>query len=126
MVFTARQSTDSDRTGARVTAPRKALRQPSWTVRAAAPICSVSSYESSATNRTMSGINSPGRFTQPEDIGALAVFLCGEGAATVTGAALEISPRSICVHGDTPGAVALATAVRTALERAGVALTPFA
>jgi 3-hydroxybutyrate dehydrogenase len=30
------------------------------------------------------------RFSTPEQIGALAVFLCGEGAATVTGAALSI------------------------------------
>jgi len=30
------------------------------------------------------------RFTSPEQIGALAVFLCGEGAATITGAALSI------------------------------------
>jgi 3-hydroxybutyrate dehydrogenase len=30
------------------------------------------------------------RFTTPEQIGALTVFLCGEGAATVTGAALSI------------------------------------
>ncbi|HKD88616.1 MAG TPA: LamB/YcsF family protein [Streptosporangiaceae bacterium] len=45
---------------------------------------------------------------------------------TVSGAALEISARSICVHGDTPGAVALASAVRTALEQAGVTLTSFA
>lgn len=32
---------------------------------------------------------------------------------------------SICLHGDTPGAVALATAVRAALLDAGVALRPF-
>jgi len=32
----------------------------------------------------------------------------------------------VCVHGDTPGAVALATAVREALERAGVKVAPFA
>jgi UPF0271 protein len=32
---------------------------------------------------------------------------------------------SICLHGDTPGALALATAVRTALLQAGVALRPF-
>ena len=30
------------------------------------------------------------RFTTPEQIGSLAVFLCGEDAATVTGAALSI------------------------------------
>lgn len=34
--------------------------------------------------------------------------------------------RSVCVHGDTPGAVALATAVREALGRAGVTVAPFA
>jgi 3-hydroxybutyrate dehydrogenase len=30
------------------------------------------------------------RFTSPEQIGALAVFLCGDDAATITGAALSI------------------------------------
>ena len=30
------------------------------------------------------------QFTTPQQIGALAVFLCGEGAATMTGAALSI------------------------------------
>jgi UPF0271 protein len=34
--------------------------------------------------------------------------------------------RSLCVHGDTPGAVGLARAVRSALEEAGVRLAPFA
>jgi 5-oxoprolinase (ATP-hydrolysing) subunit A len=34
--------------------------------------------------------------------------------------------RSFCVHGDTPGAVALAGAVRGALERAGAKVAPFA
>jgi UPF0271 protein len=38
---------------------------------------------------------------------------------------LASSVDSLCVHGDTPGAVALARAVRTALEEAGVALAPF-
>jgi UPF0271 protein len=33
---------------------------------------------------------------------------------------------SICVHGDTPGAVALARRVRDALERAGASVAPFA
>jgi UPF0271 protein len=45
---------------------------------------------------------------------------------TVSGAALEVSPRSICLHGDTPGAVELAAAVRAALEQAGVTLASFA
>jgi 5-oxoprolinase (ATP-hydrolysing) subunit A len=34
--------------------------------------------------------------------------------------------RSVCVHGDTPGAVTLARAVREALERAGLHVAPFA
>jgi UPF0271 protein len=33
--------------------------------------------------------------------------------------------RSICVHGDTAGAVTLARAVREALEQAGVLVAPF-
>ena len=65
--------------------------------------------------------------TDPEIVAARAVDMVVRGTVpTVSGAALEISARSICVHGDTPGAVALASAVRTALEQAGVTLTSFA
>lgn len=65
--------------------------------------------------------------TDPETVAARAVAMVVHGTVpTVSGAALEISPRSICVHGDTPGAVALASAVRSALERAGVTLASFA
>jgi UPF0271 protein len=32
----------------------------------------------------------------------------------------------VCLHGDTPGAVSLAQAVRSALEKAGVRLASFA
>ncbi|XRQ12826.1 LamB/YcsF family protein [Actinomadura welshii] len=42
------------------------------------------------------------------------------------GTEVPLRARSICVHGDTPGAVALARAVRSALTEAGVALEPFA
>lgn len=42
------------------------------------------------------------------------------------GTRVRVSARSICVHGDTPGAVALAAAVRAALLDAGVELAPFA
>jgi UPF0271 protein len=37
-----------------------------------------------------------------------------------------LKPQSICVHGDTPGAVNIARQVREALTAAGVGLTPFA
>ena len=41
------------------------------------------------------------------------------GATTIDGAEIELVADSICVHGDTPGAVAIATAVRNALEGGG-------
>lgn len=44
----------------------------------------------------------------------------------VQGGDLRISPGSICVHGDTPGAVGIARSVRDALAGAGITLTPFA
>ncbi|HEX4702431.1 MAG TPA: 5-oxoprolinase subunit PxpA [Pseudonocardiaceae bacterium] len=43
----------------------------------------------------------------------------------VDGTVLPSSARSLCLHGDTPGAVQHATAVRAALEAAGVPITPF-
>jgi UPF0271 protein len=43
-----------------------------------------------------------------------------------SGGSLQLAPDSICVHGDTPGAVEIAQQVRKALEGAGVTLTPFA
>ena len=45
---------------------------------------------------------------------------------SVDGQRVSVKARSLCVHGDTPGAVALARAVRNALERAGVELRAFA
>jgi UPF0271 protein len=51
-------------------------------------------------------------------------------AESVAAHAVELAQsatvRSICVHGDTPGAVELAKAVRTALDNAGVTIKAFA
>ena len=44
----------------------------------------------------------------------------------VDGSEVRVEARSICVHGDTPGAVEIARAVRFRLEEAGVPLGPFA
>ncbi|GAB2555443.1 LamB/YcsF family protein [Kribbella endophytica] len=44
----------------------------------------------------------------------------------VKGGELQLQPGSICLHGDTPGAVQIAQRVRKALSEAGVDLTPFA
>jgi UPF0271 protein len=43
-----------------------------------------------------------------------------------TGRRLPIVADTVCVHGDTPSAVAMARAVRTALEAAGIAVAPLA
>ncbi|MBA3604661.1 MAG: LamB/YcsF family protein [Acidimicrobiia bacterium] len=44
---------------------------------------------------------------------------------TIDGDTIAVDARSICLHGDTPGAVMLAHAVCKALEAAGVDLHPF-
>ncbi len=44
----------------------------------------------------------------------------------VDGTVITVAAESICVHGDTPGAVALARAVADALTTAGVRIAPFA
>jgi UPF0271 protein len=49
------------------------------------------------------------------------------GRVTATdGAILAMPVHSLCLHGDTPGAVELATTVRAALEGDGIELGPFA
>jgi 5-oxoprolinase (ATP-hydrolysing) subunit A len=42
----------------------------------------------------------------------------------ISGEAVHVEADTLCLHGDTPGAVALASALRAALERAGVELSP--
>jgi 5-oxoprolinase (ATP-hydrolysing) subunit A len=47
-------------------------------------------------------------------------------AVDVAGGTVALRPASICVHGDTPGAVDIARRVRAALVDAGVTIAPFA
>jgi UPF0271 protein len=56
---------------------------------------------------------------------AVRMAVHGEVVA-VDGRRVPLAVESVCVHGDTPGAVDLARAVRTALEAAGLELAPFA
>ena len=56
-----------------------------------------------------------------------AAAMVADGAiVTMSGKLVAVGIGSICVHGDTPGAVAMARAVRAALEAAGISLRPFA
>ncbi len=64
------------------------------------------------------------------DVGRIAeraVRLATKGEVeAVDGTVLRIKPDSLCIHGDTPGSIATAAAVRAALEGAGVELESFA
>jgi UPF0271 protein len=65
--------------------------------------------------------------TDPDTVARRAVAIATERRVTaVDGTAVEVHARSICIHGDTPGAVALAQAVRAGLEMASVGIHPFA
>ncbi|MEU7994603.1 5-oxoprolinase subunit PxpA [Micromonospora sp. NPDC049060] len=65
--------------------------------------------------------------TDPEEVAARAVRMATERTVVaVDGSVVPCPVESICLHGDTPGAVRCAELVRAALIDAGVALTPFA
>jgi UPF0271 protein len=65
--------------------------------------------------------------TDPAEVVRRSVAMATTGqVAAVDGAVVPIEARSLCVHGDTPGAVQLASQVRTGLLDAGVSLVSFA
>ncbi|MCX7780895.1 MAG: LamB/YcsF family protein [Negativicutes bacterium] len=45
---------------------------------------------------------------------------------TINGSEIELKAQTICVHGDTPGAVDMIKALRQRLEQAGIEIRPFA
>ncbi len=62
----------------------------------------------------------------PEEVAARVARLVMQGVVHAhDGSVVAVPARSVCVHGDTPGAVAIARAVRAALEQASVTLAPF-
>jgi len=64
--------------------------------------------------------------TDPAMVAMQAVRLATEQeVVAIDGTVVAVRARSICIHGDTPGAVRLAQAVRAALEVAGVSIHPF-
>lgn len=67
----------------------------------------------------------PGSLITDADAAAAQAVGVTQGAVTaVDGSRLELRAESICCHGDTPGAVEIAAAVRRALEAAGVVVSP--
>jgi UPF0271 protein len=65
--------------------------------------------------------------TDPAAVGNRAVRLAKDHEIEAAdGATLSLAPTTLCLHGDTPGAAALARVVRGALEAAGLAVEAFA
>jgi UPF0271 protein len=65
--------------------------------------------------------------TDADEVVARAVRMARDGeVVAVDGSVLDMPVQSLCVHGDTPGAVELARLVRAALVDAGLTPTPFA
>ena len=56
-----------------------------------------------------------------DEVAERSVRMVTEGLATaITGEVIEVEAESLCIHGDTPGAVQMAAAVKRGLEDAGV------
>ena len=60
--------------------------------------------------------------TDPDEAATQALAIARGEVTAADGATLSMRAESICCHGDTPGAVAIAAAVRTGLEAAGVTI----
>jgi UPF0271 protein len=62
-----------------------------------------------------------------EDVVEHVLRLAGDGVVrAIDGSLVPVHAESICLHGDTPGAVAMAAAVRAALVDAGIRIESFA
>ena len=65
--------------------------------------------------------------SDPAEVGRRVVQMVTEGRVTaIDGSVVPVSADSVCVHGDSPGAVAMAEQVRSALADAGVSVEAFA
>jgi len=65
------------------------------------------------------------RALDPQEVAQKCLRACSEGKVrTVEGADISIEFESICFHSDTPGALAIGTAVRETLLEAGVTIAP--
>lgn len=63
--------------------------------------------------------------TDPAVAAAQAVAIARDGTVSTGGVVLRLEADTICVHGDTPNAPAIALAVRAALEEAGITVAAF-
>jgi len=73
-------------------------------------------------NGSLAPRGTPGAvITEVEDVVRRAVGMArGQAVTCVDGSSVSVRADTICIHGDTPGAAALARAVRSALTAAGI------
>ncbi|MGI8418110.1 MAG: LamB/YcsF family protein, partial [Nakamurella sp.] len=65
--------------------------------------------------------------SDPAAVAARMVAMATTGSiSAIDGTEIEVRAESVCTHGDSPGAVAMALAVRDALQDAGLTIAPFA
>jgi UPF0271 protein len=91
--------------------------------------CHAEAYADRAYNAdgTLVSRRDPGALLDdPAVVAERVVRMVTQGRLTaVDGTELEIEPDSVCIHGDSPGAVAMARQVRAALAGAGVGIEAF-
>ena len=102
--------------------------------RGGGPPCRWPTKASSSNSRGMSpaiGIDSfmgskPGSVIHDiEEVVENSLKMVTEGKAkAITGDEIEVQADSLCLHGDTPGAVDMAKSLKIALEREGVEIKP--
>ena len=80
------------------------------------------------TDGTLVARSIPGSMIHDVDeVAERSVRMVKDGVATaITGEEIEVEADSLCLHGDTPGAVEMVKAVRSELESAGVDIKPLA
>jgi UPF0271 protein len=65
--------------------------------------------------------------TDPKDAAEQALHIARDAFVTASdGSRLSVDARTLCLHGDTPGAPRIAAAVREQLDRAGISVAPLA
>ncbi|RAM35588.1 LamB/YcsF family protein [Arthrobacter globiformis] len=76
---------------------------------------------------TLTSRSQPGSVLEdPEAVAARVLQMTtGEAITAIDGSGLTINAESVCVHGDSPGAVAMAVAVKKALDAAGITIKAF-
>jgi 5-oxoprolinase (ATP-hydrolysing) subunit A len=79
-----------------------------------------------APDGTLAPRGTPGALIEdPATAAAQALAIArGEPITATDGSTIVVDARSICLHADTPGALAIATAVRRTLEDAGIEVAP--